>query len=416
MNARKCWPIICILALGVVFPPLLHAANEAVLIEDVKIDTISETPEIYISSNIPVEYIDYTLDSPHRIIIDPLGMVYTSLDEQLFTGKDLVQAVTLVKAPGEIPSHLPQIYYPLDFIVIQLQQAAPYDILREEKLVVRIGRTTPAAQAAPMRRTAPAVQAAPARRTAPRARPARPGAVAEAEEVVELPTIDVLGGEIAAEEEFAWDVEEGAPPVGEEFIDEDKFPLQEKYRLEAGDELEISVWQHADLLRKVVVRPDGYISFPLAGEIKTSGMTAKQLSQELALRLGRKLRKPEVSVIVTGFGSKGIFVLGAVRKPGLYPYKTRMTILSAISSADSWLPQAHLKSVLLVKRGFSEDAEVARVNMWDVIKYGKFQNDREVEPGDIVYVPQSFIGNLGDFMDALRFRFGTGYYISSTTE
>jgi polysaccharide export outer membrane protein len=204
--------------------------------------------------------------------------------------------------------------------------------------------------------------------------------------------------------------------VGEEFFDEEKFPFVERYKIQPGDELEISVWQHPELLRTVVVRPDGFISFPLAGDVRASGMTAEQLCKQVSLRLGRILRKPEVSVIVSGFGAESIFVLGAVNTPGLYPYRNNMTALGAISAADGWQPHSYLKSVLVVKRGFSDEADVTRVNLWDVIKKGDMNKDIALEPGDIVYVPQSFIGNLGTFMDGLRFKFGTGFYMSHTVD
>jgi len=370
---RKLYYIIAFLFLSFFSSfPTLMAQERIPIIEDIKIDFNKESPEIRISANIAVEYLDYALDKPSRIVIDPLGVVYTNLNEKVFSGDNSVKTVSIIKVKGEIPAELDRSYYPLDFIVIELKNPVSYDILREEKLVVRLGREV--LRAAPVSSPESAIQ-----RT----------------EAVELPAVKIA------------DVKKDES-VGQEFFDESKFPVGERYRIDRGDQLEISVWQHPDLLRTLVVRPDGFISFPLAGDIKAEGSTTEKLAQEVSLRLSRTLRKPEVSVIITGSASKGIFVLGAVNKPGLYPYETRMTILKAVSLAGSWQNYAYLKNVLVVKRFFNnENAEVIRINLLDIVQNGKLKNDIELQTGDIVYVPKTFIGNLNEFLTALRIGFGT---------
>lgn len=375
---------LVVIGCSIFTPTVICGAPDIATIDDIKVELAGYSPEIKIASNIPIEYLDYTLESPPRIIVDPLGTVYTNLDERIFSDDNSVRSVSLIKAPGSVPHELGSNYYPLDFIVIELKKSLSYKISREDKLVVRLGEEI----------TAQSVPKA--------AKAASPRVEVVEEEAVEERPAEV---EEAIQEVIAKKAE---PKVGEEFFDEEKFPLIEKYKIEAGDELEISIWQHPELMRKIVVRPDGFISFPLAGEVMASGMTAEEVAKAVTLRVGKTIRKPEVSVILTGCGSKGIFVLGAVGKPGLYPYNSKTTALKAISAAEGWQPQAYLSSVLVVKRGFSQDAEVMRVNLWDVIKYGDVKKDVEINAGDIVYVPQSFIGNLGTFMDGLRFRFSTG--------
>jgi len=362
--------LILLIILGIIAPACLslQAEEDIAIIDDIKIELIREKPEIKIASNVPIEYLDYTLESPYRIIVDPLGVVYSNLKENVFSGSNLVQSVNLVKTKGDLPRGLDKSYYSLDFIIIELDKSVYYDILRQEKLVVRLGDEK-----------------------------ARKPVVAERPKVVDRPEVKVEIVEVELEKGSG-----GAPLAGEEFFDESKFPLVDRYRIECGDQLEISIWQHPDLMRKVVVRPDGYISYPLAGEVRVSGLTTDRLAREIAIRVSRILRKPEVSVIVTNFSSKSIFVLGAVKKPGVYPYNTKMTTLKAVSTAGSWESHAYIKSVLVVKRFFTGEVEVTRVNLWNVVKDGKIREDIPVEPGDIVYVPRSFIGNIGTFLDGLR--------------
>jgi len=337
-------------------------ADEVAIIEDIKIDLIQEYPEIKIASNIAIECLDYTLDSPSRIIVDPLGIVYSNLDENIFSGDDLVQSITIVKGRGELPGGLDRTYYPLDFVIIELKKAVYYDILRQEKLVVKLGDEV-------------------------------------LQPVFEIPEATVEIVEVGLEE---------APEVGEEFYDTEKFPLIGKYRIEAGDELEVSVWQHPDLLRKMLVRPDGYISFPIAGDVRVQGSTADMAARDVALRLCRLLRNPEVNVIVSGFGSKSIYVLGAVDDPGLYPYTTEMTVLKAVTEAGSWETHAYIRNVVVVRKFFSGNAEVLKVDLWDIVKEGRVEKDIKIQPGDIVYVPKSVLGNMKTFLDVLKTSFSIG--------
>jgi len=376
---RNLWCLTLCLAMVVGFPALdLRAEDGIAIIEDIRIDLIKKAPEIKIASNVPIEYLDYTLEAPFRIIIDPLGIVYCNLDENIFSGRNMVKEVSIIKARGGVPRGLDRSYYPLDFIMIQLKKPVYYDVLREEKLVVKLGKEMIIAV------------------------PERPGLAEEVKvEITEVEPEDEVGGEVFVKEQ-------AAAETGTEFFDEKKFPLIERYKIEPGDELEISVWQHPDLLRKVVVRPDGYVSFPLTGEINVNGLTTDRLAREITIRLSRVLRKPQVSVIVTSVGSKNIFVLGAVNTPGLYPYTAKLTVLRAVTAAGSWKPHAYLNSVLVVRNFFGKDPEVVRVNLWDVIKKGEVRQDISLQTGDIVYVPQSFIGNIGTFLDALRISFGTG--------
>ncbi|MDD2653823.1 MAG: polysaccharide biosynthesis/export family protein [Candidatus Omnitrophica bacterium] len=77
----------------------------------------------------------------------------------------------------------------------------------------------------------------------------------------------------------------------------------EEYFLNDGDKLEISVWQWPDLLKDVVVRPDGKISFPLIGDVVAQGRTLTDLDNEITEKLSAFIKSPEVSIMITAFGT-----------------------------------------------------------------------------------------------------------------
>ena len=107
-------------------------------------------------------------------------------------------------------------------------------------------------------------------------------------------------------------------------------PTEEReYYLDIGDVLDISVWQIPDLSRsEVIVRPDGKISFPLIGDVKTVGLTLTQLDNIVTEKLKTYVKSPEVSVMITRFGEQAnkVVILGEIMSPGVYKFGSPPTI------------------------------------------------------------------------------------------
>ena len=57
--------------------------------------------------------------------------------------------------------------------------------------------------------------------------------------------------------------------------------LAASYLVNPGDLLQIDVWNEEGLSQEVLVRPDGYISFPMAGEIDTTNSTPSQVAEKI---------------------------------------------------------------------------------------------------------------------------------------
>ena len=171
-----------------------------------------------------------------------------------------------------------------------------------------------------------------------------------------------------------------------------------KYIIGAGDVLEVSVWNHLELTKEVSVRPDGWISLPLVGEILAYGVSPGVLSERIQEKLLQYLKDPHVSVIVSKYKSKKILVLGEVKKPGMYQFEGDLTAFDAIGLAEGYNSHAQLKSILVVRDAYTKPIFFL-ANLYKVIHDGNMSENVVLFPGDIVYVPQNFIGNMGDFMD-----------------
>lgn len=83
-----------------------------------------------------------------------------------------------------------------------------------------------------------------------------------------------------------------------------------------------------------VVNASGSLSLPLLGEVPADGLTVPELSSDLGLRLRDKMglaASPDVTVEVVQF--RPFFIVGAVDKPGEYPYRPGLTVLGAYAIA-----------------------------------------------------------------------------------
>jgi len=82
------------------------------------------------------------------------------------------------------------------------------------------------------------------------------------------------------------------------------------YIIQPNDLLEIFVWKEPDLTRKVLVRPDGRISFPLVQDMQAAGTSPGQLKAAIEENLKEYIGSPNVTVIVEAIQSYRVYVTG----------------------------------------------------------------------------------------------------------
>ena len=197
-----------------------------------------------------------------------------------------------------------------------------------------------------------------------------------------------------------------------------QYPVEreETYRLEAPDEIEVAVIPQTELNRKVTIRPDGKISLPLIGDVFVENMTPMELTDKLTKEFSKYAKNPSVSVIVTGFNSKKIYVIGEVFRQGAYPYTGTMSVFEAVEEAGSFTRRASLGRVILV-RGDLQNPKVIDINLKKIIEEGVKENDLHLQAGDIVYVPPNGFAKAGYAVEQVLFPFmpilGLGSSLSS---
>jgi polysaccharide biosynthesis/export protein len=157
------------------------------------------------------------------------------------------------------------------------------------------------------------------------------------------------------------------------------------YRIGPEDVLDISVWNNPALTKTAPVRPDGKISLPLLNDITAAGLTPMQLRDVIAKKLVEYMPNPEVSVIVRDVNQFKVSVLGEVRKPGRFDFKSKATVLDAIALAGGLNDFAARSRILILRQDGTATKRIP-VNYNKIIS-STAEDDFYLQPGDVVVVP-----------------------------
>jgi polysaccharide biosynthesis/export protein len=158
------------------------------------------------------------------------------------------------------------------------------------------------------------------------------------------------------------------------------------YLVQAGDTLVVSVWREPEVSGEVLVRPDGGMSVPLAGEVQASGHTCEELRNTLQSRFVKYIPDPVVTVLVRKPDGSRIFVVGKVNHPGDFPLTRPTDVMQALSIAGGATPFADVNDIRVLRRE-GEHQQVFRFRYDDVRRGRDLGQNILLHSGDTVVVP-----------------------------
>jgi len=163
------------------------------------------------------------------------------------------------------------------------------------------------------------------------------------------------------------------------------------YLIGPGDTLNIIVWRNPELSMTVPVRPDGKVATPLVDELVAQGKNPIEVARDIEKLLGKFVRDPVVTVIVTSFNgpySEQIRVVGEAAKPQSLPYRQKMTLLDVMIAVGGLTDFAAGNSATILRGGATGTQYSVRLK--DLVRRGDVSANVEMRPGDILIIPQSF--------------------------
>ena len=167
---------------------------------------------------------------------------------------------------------------------------------------------------------------------------------------------------------------EAEPTVPKEFI------------IGPEDVLSIFVWHENELTNKVTVRPDGKIGIPLLNDVQASGLTPRQLQENITEGLKKFIAGPQVSVVVQEIRSQVVYITGAITRPGVYALGGPMTVMELLVRAGGIAEFAKSEDIQVLRK----DADKPRRFRFNYKTYSEgkdYQQNIQLQNGDMVIVP-----------------------------
>jgi polysaccharide export outer membrane protein len=146
------------------------------------------------------------------------------------------------------------------------------------------------------------------------------------------------------------------------------------------------------------VQPDGYVSAKAIGDIAAEGLTIAGLRDSIRQAYTQILRDPEVSIILRDF-EKPFFVAGGqVGHPGKYELRSPTTVTEAIAIAGGFTEQSKHSQVVVFRAVTDGIVESHVLNIKAMLASKNLEEDLELKPGDMLFVPQNRISKIKKFL------------------
>lgn len=154
-------------------------------------------------------------------------------------------------------------------------------------------------------------------------------------------------------------------------------PTENSYVLAAGDRLQIVLYGTDEANSQYTISDAGMIGAPLIGPVKAEGLTVAQLQARITDQLAQGfIEHPKLSIEVIAY--RPFYILGAVTKPGAYPFAPGTTIQSAVATAGGYTYRA------------DESFAVIDRKLGNATVRGRSEPSDSVLPGDVIRVAERY--------------------------
>jgi polysaccharide export outer membrane protein len=174
-----------------------------------------------------------------------------------------------------------------------------------------------------------------------------------------------------------------------------------RYKIGRGDVIEISFPRVPEFTQTVTVQPDGYITLKgleEGADLFVVDKSVPELKAALRSAYSKILHDPAINVELKDFEKPYFTAFGEISKPGRYDLRGQTTVVQALSMSGGFRDGAKTSEVLLIRRVSDDLSEVTKVDIKKMLKTGDLKEDPRVQPGDILFVPKSFLGKIDRFI------------------
>ena len=172
-----------------------------------------------------------------------------------------------------------------------------------------------------------------------------------------------------------------------------------RYRIESGDIMELSFRYTPEFDQEVTVQPDGFVQLKgIQNDVHIQGLTVPEVIESLKKAYANVLHDPVISVVLRDFEKPYFIASGQVGKPGKYDLRGTTTATQAVAIAGGFSDFSKNTQVLLFRHYSDDLVEVKVLNLNRVLKDKKYAEDMQLQPGDMLFVPKTFMAKIDRFL------------------
>jgi polysaccharide export outer membrane protein len=171
-----------------------------------------------------------------------------------------------------------------------------------------------------------------------------------------------------------------------------------RYRITAGDVLELAFPFVPEFNQTVTVQPDGYIALRGISEIAVAGHMVSEVKDSITVAYASILRDPVITVALKDFERPYFVVAGEVSKPGRYELRGAVTLTAALAIAGGPVPGAKKSEVILFRRYSADAVEAKAVDLQKMYAKHDLSEDPVLRPGDTLFVPKSRMSSIAPYI------------------
>jgi len=168
-------------------------------------------------------------------------------------------------------------------------------------------------------------------------------------------------------------------------------PDTELMTLGPGDQIEASILGTPNSRSTMTVGPDGRVYFYILPGIDVWGLTLPETKARLEKELSKYQRIPQVTLALRAVGSKQVWMLGRLTRPGIYPLTGPTTLLESLAQAGGparSASQISTEELSDLRHSFViREGQFLPVNFDRLLRHGDMSQNIYLRPGDFVYVP-----------------------------
>ena len=177
--------------------------------------------------------------------------------------------------------------------------------------------------------------------------------------------------------------------------------LQERnprYRLRKGDTFDVDFALSPEFNQTVAVQPDGYVTLKGGGSVFVEGQTVPELTETVKAAYAKILHDPVIAIALKNFEMPYFIASGQVAKPGKYELRSDLTVTEGIAIAGGFNDKAKHSQVVLFRPIPGGGYEAKLLNVKKQLATRNLSEDVHLQPGDMLYVPQTAFSKIRSFL------------------